>query len=398
MLLVFSPIADRAEVQCRAVLDFFSVMRSKTVAVETVFLSFCSDAKPECWRALFEGVIESGVSELRIQQDDVLRNVGPFKSLKRHATPAQLYPNLKSFRPHAPVLFDAETIRWTLQVINASALRELSLSKQSEKASWSSLLSHFKLPSLRVFTVEGGTLSMLSLSTFLLNHPALESLYIGADSDSELKTFVPPKLPARHQVLRCLRTLEAPLSYVVHLVGAAPWGTSSRLTDLRILPDVRNGFPFQPCVEHVLQKIADMEHLSWVSIEVPQAVGQCTAPWCAVPAPAGPDPYHSLTRLVISQSGVKDAHYLFSEHFMMTLPSLLRTFSRIEQLEVEEGAIDTEAEGSVNRQDTINAIVNAGSVLMSIEIKSGSHLPRALIHWPDRDERARAIAGPGNLP
>ena len=318
-MFVLTPDLELLESQCKNLLDFFGSGLIAHGAIETVYLSFCSSGRPTLWQTLFEVILHSGIADFEVYQEDPSLDIRPSRSLqkRRRKAPELLYPSLTKFNPEAPFFFSQPVLPWTLDVINSSRLRALTLRcKQVKKIPWSLILPLVSVPSLRRFEI-GGHINMLTLTDFLHNHPALEELYVNADSDSELLTFRPTRVPPRHPSLLHLKTLHAPASYLIELIGAAAWGSSASLTWLHILPDCHASYAFQPCVEHILREVADMEILQTISIQVPPDVGKCTTPWCSPPVPLGPDPYARLGELTFSPVGDHDSYYAFSDVFMV---------------------------------------------------------------------------------
>lgn len=324
MIVILSGVPDRAKRECTALQDFFA--RVDPGSVETVYLSLEADADEVDYTSVLMSIIKAGVRQLRVKQDRPSCVINRYRSSKRHASYDFIFPRLKVFEPEAPFLFTSRFFSWTLGVLNGSAIRELTLQcKQSATPHWSDLMTYISMPTLRAFTVEGHV-SIPALTEFLYHHPALESLVIGAHSISSCTTFAPAKLPSRSQSLCRLTMLQAPLSYLVHLIGVSRWGTSSSLTELRILPDdACPRYPFTQCLEHILRQIADMECLCWLSIEIPQAIGEGPDIWCNLCPPGTLESYMSLSHLTITQSGSSpNDRFVFSDTCMVGFGDLSR--------------------------------------------------------------------------
>ena len=318
-MFALTSLAELLDSQCKTLLDFFGSGLFTRGAVETVYITFCGLERPTLWQTLFETILQSGVADLEIYQDDPHLDIRPPRSLqkRRCKAPKIMYSALTKFNPEAPFLFSPLILPWTLDVINSSRLRALTLRcKQAKKIPWSLLLPLISVPTLRRFEI-GGHINMLTLTDFLHNHPALEELYINTNSDSELFTFTPTRVPPRHPSLYHLKTLHAPVSYLVELIGAALWGSSASLTWLHILPDRQADYAFHPCVEHILRTVADMELLSTISIEVPPDVGKYSTVWCSPADPQGPEPYARLREVIFAPVGDQDSYYVFSDAFMV---------------------------------------------------------------------------------
>lgn len=318
-MFVLTPDVELLESQCKILLDFFGCGLIAPGAIETVYLSFCTPDRPSLWQKLFEVILRSGVTDFEIYQEDPSLDIRPSRSLqkRRRKTPELLYPSLTKFNPEAPFLLSPQVLPWTLDVINSSRLRALTLRcKQVKRIPWSLIVPLISVPTLRRFEI-GGQINMLTLTDFLHNHPALEELFITADSDSELLSFRPTRLPPRHPSLLHLKTLHAPASYLIDLIGASIWGASASLTWLHILPDCHASYAFGPCVAHILSEVADMETLHTISVLVPPDVGQCTTQWCSLPVRSHPDAYARLGELTFSPVGDRDSYYVFSNTFMV---------------------------------------------------------------------------------
>lgn len=69
--------------------------------------------------------------------------------------------------------------------------------------------------------------------------------------------------------------VEAPLSYLVHLLGTTRRsGKPSDLDSVTILPDhAGSGYSFPVCVEHIFNSFADIGSLSWITHHIPHEIG-----------------------------------------------------------------------------------------------------------------------------
>ena len=374
-MFVLTSDVELLESQCKHLLDFFGCGLIAHGAIETVYLSFCSPDRPKLWQKLFEVVLQSGVADFEVYQEDQSLDIRPSRSLqkRRRKAPETRYPSLTKFNPEAPFLFSSLVLPWTLDVINSSRLRALTLRcQQVKKIPWSLILPLISVPTLRRLEI-GGHINMLTLTDFLHNHPALEELYVTADSNSDLLAFKPTRVPPRHPSLLRLKTLHAPASYLIELIGAAVWGSSASLTWLHILPDCHAAYAFRPCVEHILREVADMEILHTISIQVPPDVGKCTTTWCSPPVPSGPDPYARLGELTFSPVGSQESYYAFSDAFMVRLctPMICATDSLLQEtigqlvkslatysasptsLKIHEGEIDPSGHPGMSRTEVL---------------------------------------------
>ena len=312
-----STAADRALLECQALVDFFQcVRRLQPNTINTTSVLLRGPCTVDLSKKVFRAIIKSGVQQLRIKQlySGSIRAVG--RSSPRHAVARGrlLFPRLKTFQPDASFLFDPQYFTWTLDVINGSLIKHLVLKAKPEISSWSHLLSCMTIPSLCHLTIDG-SVSVFTLSDFLDRHPALECLDIGRYTDPEL--YLPitgspgtMRVPTRHRTMHRMVRLRAPLSYVSHLIGTSRWGTSASLLTLEIYADVAcPHFPFESRLALVLREISDMEWLSHVTIAFPPSVALSGEEWSrlprraeAVPDDVGPLQYPALRTFEISQN------------------------------------------------------------------------------------------------
>ena len=312
---------ERAASQCRAMLDFFSSKPLWQESIRSVLITFCSDLPPEHGRDVALAAIRSGVHRLQVRHEDPSQVVKRQKLTLSSDLFPTLHPHLHTLRLCAGLFFTKEAIPWTIGIINASALRDLTLQLNVDRQPcWSFIMQFISIPTLLSLTIEG-RLSMLSLTDFLERHPGLEELKIGADSVSGLRTFQPMRLAPFHSSLSRLRVLEAPISYIVTLIGRTPdLGKQSNLMRLTILPDSQcRGFEFRPCVEHILREVADIGGLAWLTLHIPRSIGEGDKPWCQLSIPPYcPHPYYGLSFLAILQASGTSESYVFSNVFMVS--------------------------------------------------------------------------------
>ncbi|EPS97065.1 hypothetical protein FOMPIDRAFT_1018517 [Fomitopsis schrenkii] len=349
LIVYISAEEHLAAVECRTLIDFFECPRLRPGRLNTATVTFRGESPSDVMKDVFKAIITSGVEQLHITQQfpSSARAVERSSPRNANAKGRLLFPRLKTFKPDAPFLFDAQFFPWTLKVINGSLIKHLVLKAQPDIGSWSHLLSCMTIPSLCRLTIEG-SLSRFTLSNFLDRHPALEFLDIGPHTDPEMHTPTtssPLRLPKRHRALCRLTTLRAPLSFVAHLIGTARWGTSSSLLNLEIHADiVFPQYPFESSLALVLREISDMEGLIRLVISFPPSVALCGREWGQLPARSDAIPeevtqlqYQGLCILEVSQNvfDVSETR-AFGLPFTSTLQTLLRLFPRVHTLEMKE--------------------------------------------------------------
>lgn len=390
-MLILLPINDAQAESCSLLLlDFFDSPTVRAHPIPTVYVTLCGASQPSSWKILLESIVAANVRELQVQQDDKSAHIGSTKLRATQEAFPLSHRHLNAFHAEAPFLFHAEIFPWTRQLVNTSHIKLLTLRCRIDRSpSWSLILPHFDVPSLDSFTVEG-RVTITSLAAFLERHPGVKSLKIGAGSCHKVTQFDPARLePCQRYVLH-LCDLEAPVSYLVHLLGSATRsGKASSLNTLTILPDLTaTGFPFAACVQHVLHEVADAEDLAWVIIHVPRKVGLCATPWCNLTVPQDcPLPFSAITKLEVRGSGEKKEWVVFSDTFLVsatfsskcmrgllsfqeTVSSMIEMFPSIARLEVSEGRLDATENGTIHREAIIDRFRTVHPKLEQITVRS----------------------------
>lgn len=391
-MLVLLPVDDAQAESCsRLLLDFFASPAVHARPIATVFVMLCGTSQPSTWKTLLDSIVSANVHELRVQQDDKSAVVGSTK-LKGAQEPFPLHHHhLKVFHAEAPFLFQPEIFPWTRCLINSSNLRQLDLQCQTDRPpSWSHILPHFTVPSLDTLDIEG-RLTILSLSVFLDRHPGVRTLKIGSGSSHKATEFNPSDLAPCPPFVLHLHKLEAPVSYLVQLLGkTACSGKVCSLKTLTILPNLATtGFPFGAGIQHIFHEVADAEDLSWVTIQVPREVGvPPVSPWCKLTAPGDLlNPFAVVTKLEIHPSGAKKEWYRLQRcvlgecffsiwahtEFMFlqaAISCMMKNFPNIARLKVSEGKLDATQSGTAHRQTIIDHFRIAHPTLVHITVRS----------------------------
>lgn len=114
--------------------------------------------------------------------------------------------------------------------------------------------------------------------------------------------------------------VEAPLSYLVHLLGTTRRsGKPSDLDSVTILPDYAgSGYSFPVCVEHIFNSFADIGSLSWITHHIPHEIGLLDMSWCELYAPDDcTEPFAGVVKLIVRLSRPRDQWFVFSDTFMV---------------------------------------------------------------------------------
>lgn len=322
-MLILLPVDDaEAELCSRDLLDFFSSPIVRARPIQAVFLTLCGTSQPSQWKTVLEQIVAANVRELQVHQDDKSALIGNMKLRGALESFPLLRHHLKAFHAEAPFLFLPCILPWTRTFINTSRIKSLSLRCRLDRSpSWSNIIPHLTVPSLETLSLEG-RVTMSSLSAFLVRHHGVQTLKIGAKSSHKITDFEPTALEPRQPYVFRLRELEAPVSYLVQLLGRATrGGTACSLNTLTILPDLTaTGYPFAACVQHILHEVADAEGLSWLVIHVPREVGVCIVPWCKLTVPEDcPAPFSTISRLEVRPDGDQKDWCVFSDAFLVSV-------------------------------------------------------------------------------
>lgn len=208
---------------------FFSTLHGSTIISQIHLYLQCRP--PSGLTGVLEGIRWMDSTHLRVHH--------PTSAVLKHTMcpahlldlyPHQFFPQLTVFQINAASMFSPNLFHWTLQTINHSSLTELDLITAGlSSVCWSRILPRINVPTLLAFHIDGD-IPMNVLDVFFVCHKNIKSLHIGLHSILACQTR------STRPSLAALKDLDAPLSYILHLLGPS---TSSLLPleQLSISPD-----------------------------------------------------------------------------------------------------------------------------------------------------------------
>jgi len=145
--------------------------------------------------------------------------------------------DLSSFHLHSPMAFHSVLCRWTIEILNNSAIASLSLSQQSyvDKNAWFRILPSIQIPTLIDLSIEFCAIDTSDLVKFLRRHTRLEKLILGRNFKFQRRSPAFPK-----GSLIQLTHLTAPSKWINYLLatpGSLP--SLSSTTILMWIPNKR---------------------------------------------------------------------------------------------------------------------------------------------------------------
>jgi hypothetical protein len=150
------------------------------------------------------------------------------------------HSELGSFHLHSPMAFHSDLCRWTIEILNSSAIASLSLSQQNcvDKHSWFLILPSIQIPTLTDLSIEFCAIDTSDLVKFLRRHTRLDKLILGRNFKLQRRAPPFPK-----GALIQLTHLTAPSQWINYLL-ATP-GSLPSLSSITILMWIPNKHSFK---------------------------------------------------------------------------------------------------------------------------------------------------------